>query len=95
MGQLQAVVREIHAVGIVHGDLESRNIKVTPDNTVYILDFEKASLESASFQHTDELHHEQARLSYIASVVNKKVSKICPHVACQGNALSRHLRTHL
>lgn len=46
VGQLQAVVAEIHAAGVVHGDLELQNIKVTPNKTVYILDFEKASLAS-------------------------------------------------
>ena len=76
IGQLQAVVDEIHAAGIVHGDLESRNIKVTPNNTVYILDFEKGSLSLQSSQYTHELHCEQAHLAYITSVVSKKVSKI-------------------
>jgi tRNA A-37 threonylcarbamoyl transferase component Bud32 len=73
IGQLQAVVGEIHAAGVVHGDLEPQNIKVTPNNTVYILDFEKASLPSPSSQYTDELHYEQSRSAYITSVVSKKV----------------------
>lgn len=73
IGQLQAVVGQIHAAGVVHGDLEPQNIKVTPNNTVYILDFEKASLPSPSSQYTDELHYEQSRSAYITSVVSKKV----------------------
>ena len=75
VGQLQAVVGEIHAAGVVHGDLESQNIKVTPNKTVYILDFEKASLASPSSQYTDELRHEQARLDYLSTVVSEKVSR--------------------
>jgi len=69
IGQLLAVVGQIHAAGVVHGDLEPQNIKVTPN----ILDFEKASLPSPSSQYTDELHYEQSRSAYITSVVSKKV----------------------
>ena len=76
VGQLQAVVGEIHAAGVVHGDLESQNIKVTPNKTVYILDFEKASLASSSSQYQDELRYEQARLDYLSTVVSSKVSRI-------------------
>lgn len=76
VGQLQAVVGEIHAAGVVHGDLESRNIKVTPNKTVYILDFERASLASPSSQYRDELRYEQARLDYLSTVGSNKVSRI-------------------
>ena len=67
VGQLQAVVAEIHAAGVVHGDLELQNIKVAPNKTVYILDFEKASLASPASQYADQLHHEQARLDYLSN----------------------------
>ena len=76
VGQLQAVVGEIHAAGVVHGDLESQNIKVIPSNAVCILDFEKANLASPSPQYTDKRCHEQARLDHLSLVVSKKVSRI-------------------
>ena len=70
IGQLQAIVDEMHAAGVVYGDLEEGNIKVTPNNTAYILDFDKASLGSSWPQYTDEHEHEQACLAYMVSVVS-------------------------
>lgn len=76
VGQLQAVVGEIHAAGVVHVDLESQNIKVTSNKEVYVLDFEKASVASMSPQYTEELCHEQARLDYLSTVVSERVSRL-------------------
>ena len=71
-GELQAVVERLHDAGVVHGDLNVHNIKVTPDNRVYILDFEKAVLPSKSPEYAAEMRHEQAWLDY---VVSTKVGK--------------------
>ena len=75
IGQLQAVVDEMRAAGVVHIDLESHNIKVTPNNRVCILDFEKGSLSSQSSQYAEDLDCEQAHLAYLTEVVSQEVSK--------------------
>ena len=65
--ELQAIVERLHEAGVVHGDLNVNNIKVTPDNRVYILDFEKAVLPSTSPVYAAETRHEQMWLDYIVS----------------------------
>ena len=75
-GELQAIVERLHEAGVVHGDLNVHNIKVTPDNRVYILDFEKAVLPSTSSDYTAEMHHEQTWLDYIVS------TKVRKHMVC-------------
>ena len=40
--KLESAVDEIHAAGVVHGDLYASNILVTPDSRVLVLDFAKA-----------------------------------------------------
>lgn len=47
---LESVMDEIHAAGVVHGNLHNGNILVTPDNHVLVLDFARAVLDP-----TDEL----------------------------------------
>ena len=81
-GELQAVVARLHEAGVVHGDLNVHNIKVTPDNRVYILDFEKAVLPSTSPEYAAEMTHEQTWLDYIVST---KVGKhMAFHFLCLG-----------
>ncbi len=38
-GELQSALAQIHAAGILHGDLHEGNILVTPDKQVFLLDF--------------------------------------------------------
>lgn len=71
-GQLQAIVQRLHEAGVVHGDLNVHNIKVTSDNRVYILDFEKAVLPSTSPEYAAEMRHEQ---TWLDCVVSTKVGK--------------------
>lgn len=72
-GELQAVVERLHEAGVVHGDLNMHNIKVTSDNKVYVPDFEKAALPTTSPEFAAELRHELTRLDY---VVSTKVGKL-------------------
>lgn len=60
---------------MVHGDLNVHDVKVTPDNRVYILDFEKAVLPSKSPEYAAEMRHELMTQAWLDYVLSTKVGK--------------------
>jgi 3-deoxy-D-manno-octulosonic acid kinase len=42
-----STIRLFHDQGVVHADLNARNILVTPENRVYLIDFDRARIRTA------------------------------------------------
>ncbi len=55
--EVLSALHRIHELGVLHGDLHAGNILVTPENKVFVLDFEGANLEEPAAQLSAEQGH--------------------------------------
>jgi RIO-like serine/threonine protein kinase len=46
--KIRKAFRELHRLGIMHGDVRAANILVAPEGSVWIIDFESAEVVSDS-----------------------------------------------
>ena len=85
--QVYKLVQDLHRIGVVHGDLEPRNIGRACGGRFYLLDFsesrshvcKESEVCSMTISLSDLLMRENKVGTQVVSAKNQKCSKSCKH----------------